>query len=689
MAKRKLQALRIVSDHVKNRDNLAFGFAAYASAITELIATKSNKTPFTIGISGKWGSGKTTLMKAIEQELQKIPYNENVPIKDQAFRRIKCVWFEAWKYKEEDEVLAALIEVVISSMKENDKKLSEKINELSKSINYRKIFSLVSKAAISIDLSEFIKDPETGKSITHEDFLGFYDTFKNTFSDLLWEYLDVDKKTRNKDEQAALIIFIDDLDRCPLPKIVQILETIKLFLDEEGCIFVIGAAKDIIEKAMRDKEKYEEKDAEDFLEKIIQINFPLPKKTTENADEFIKEIKKRLSLTSTFKQDVINIILPILEHNPRRVIALFNDVSLQVGMMHHENNDIEFEKLLLWKTLEKHEKGFFNENIMDTDVYFSFLKDIEMYEQAVKDSKTITDELKEGLNNPDLVNFLKDDSIRKLMTEMNLTEKEHEVLATHSAIFKEEEPDEAEYDDFKKYIKEIEKPKTDAPKDYQEFVEIEGGDYDLEKIGNTNIKEFAIGKYPVTNKWYEEFKNDGCYSNENYWSTDGKKWLQQSNTKEPGYWNHERFNHPGQPVVGVCWYEAEAFCNWLNEKQGSDVNQYRLPTEEEWQAAAGGKEAWKYPWGDEWNMKFCNNSEIGLERTTVVGIFKKGNTKETGICDMAGNVWDWTNTKDGTLQFIRGGSWRGATGYCWVSHRSGSNPGIRDNRTGFRLAHSL
>ena len=97
MAAKQLRPLRIVSDHVLNRENLAFGFDAYASAIAELIATKTNKTPYTIGISGKWGSGKTTLMKAIESKLDHLPHDEKTPIQDQEFRKIKCVWFEAWK----------------------------------------------------------------------------------------------------------------------------------------------------------------------------------------------------------------------------------------------------------------------------------------------------------------------------------------------------------------------------------------------------------------------------------------------------------------------------------------------------------------------------------------------------------------------------------------------------------------
>ncbi|MCK5146948.1 hypothetical protein KAR48_09340 [bacterium] len=185
---RGMQPIRIISDNVENRDNLAFGFDAYALAIAELIATKSNKTPFTLGISGKWGSGKTTLMKEIDRQLASIPVRSTDSTGNDDFRRIKCVWFEAWKYKDEDETLAALIDVIIQAIKEengnfanakNEKKeivnevaddLKTKVEKLSKSIKYRKIFSLLSKAAVNVDITEFFNDPDKENNLTYKDF---------------------------------------------------------------------------------------------------------------------------------------------------------------------------------------------------------------------------------------------------------------------------------------------------------------------------------------------------------------------------------------------------------------------------------------------------------------------------------------------------------------------------------------
>ena len=193
-----MESLKIISDNTENRENIAFGFDAYANAIAELIATKSNKTPFTIGISGSWGSGKTTLMKQVENLLLKeIPNDGN-------FREIRTVWFQAWKYKDEDEILAALINDIFEVL-DKEKQLLKKgkgqvieyAKELPKSINFRKVFSMLSKAAINIDITEFIKDIKPDDPV-YKNFLSFYDNFEKEFDEILWQLLGHKKDDEKK-----------------------------------------------------------------------------------------------------------------------------------------------------------------------------------------------------------------------------------------------------------------------------------------------------------------------------------------------------------------------------------------------------------------------------------------------------------------------------------------------------------
>ena len=112
--------------------------------------------------------------------------------------------------------------------------------------------------------------------------------------------------------------------------------------------------------------------------------------------------------------------------------------------------------------------------------------------------------------------------------------------------------------------------------------------------------------------------------------------------KEPRYWQDAAFNNPSQPVVGICWYEAIAYANWLAAVTGQP---YRLPTEPEWEWAArrGGRQ---FPWGSGWDTTRLNSLEGDdrVMRTTPVGAYPQGATPD-GIYDLAGNVWEWTATR--------------------------------------------
>ena len=91
------------------------------------------------------------------------------------------------------------------------------------------------------------------------------------------------------------------------------------------------------------------------------------------------------------------------------------------------------------------------------------------------------------------------------------------------------------------------------------------------------VDSFGLGRFPVTNRDYELF-------------------LAETRRAAPPFWRDEKFSHPKKPVVGVAWYDAVAYCDWLSEKIGQRV---RLPTEAEWERAArGGREGELYPWGN-------------------------------------------------------------------------------------------
>jgi formylglycine-generating enzyme required for sulfatase activity len=217
------------------------------------------------------------------------------------------------------------------------------------------------------------------------------------------------------------------------------------------------------------------------------------------------------------------------------------------------------------------------------------------------------------------------------------------------------------------------------------------------------LKNFMIGKYPVTNEEFKEFVDGGGYDRGEFWTKEGWRWREENEISEPAYLHDRKWNGPNFPVVGVSWFEAEAYANWLSERTG---HQYRLPTEAEWEKSARGTKGFEYPWGEHFDKNLCNSYESRLLRTSPIGIFPKDKSPY-GCFDMAGNVWewcsDWYNNKyyatspdrnpkgpsDGAGRVLRGGCWRYGVRDCRSAVRALRVPRDRDGILGFRILQEL
>jgi len=241
------------------------------------------------------------------------------------------------------------------------------------------------------------------------------------------------------------------------------------------------------------------------------------------------------------------------------------------------------------------------------------------------------------------------------------------------------------------------------------------------------VEDFFIGKYPVTNGQYRLFIEAGGYDERRYWTKTGWDW--RTGVREPDlsmigdeelrgsyavwlaqrppgkrdypfWWDDPTWNLPNHPVVGVSWFEALAYCNWLGEITGRSC---RLPTEAEWEKAARGTDGRIYPWGSEWAEDRANTSEAGVGRTTAVGAFPAG-ASTYGILDMSGNVWEWCSSvgyaeaaypyraDDGredlerdVVRALRGGSWHLSRRDARCAVRDNYNPGLFNGNVGFRV----
>ena len=207
--------------------------------------------------------------------------------------------------------------------------------------------------------------------------------------------------------------------------------------------------------------------------------------------------------------------------------------------------------------------------------------------------------------------------------------------------------------------------------DNVEYILIPGGTFTFsvtkkpEKTDN-----FYLAKFVVTNRLYRRF-------------------VELTGHRKPPYWDNDKFSSDDQPVVTVSWDDAVAYCKWLTEinKQGQ---KFRLPTEQEWEWAAGrGKR--KYPWGDDPPDHNLANYDNKIGYTTPVGNYPAGATPD-GLMDMGGNVWEWTETVyegDKDWRVLRGGSFADGSGYLRCSARLRYLRSLNwSNLFGFRVACS-
>ena len=237
-----------------------------------------------------------------------------------------------------------------------------------------------------------------------------------------------------------------------------------------------------------------------------------------------------------------------------------------------------------------------------------------------------------------------------------------------------------------------------------------------------DLPTYEIGKYEVTRGQYRKFMEAGGYDEPGHWSKEGWKWKEQVGRKEPAQWATEqewvghgygphRFTQTDRhPVVGVTYYEAEAYCKWAGG---------RLPTEAEWEKAARwtGTHANVFPWGDTWDPEKCNNIDdtnpaAGGEKrlqSAPVGSYPDGASPH-GCLDIVGNAYEWVADwyksypdakqpvdRTGQHRFARGGCWDDGPmnnrcayrGWSLRPDRSGHNPRSDCDHIGIRVARSV
>lgn len=211
---------------------------------------------------------------------------------------------------------------------------------------------------------------------------------------------------------------------------------------------------------------------------------------------------------------------------------------------------------------------------------------------------------------------------------------------------------------------------------YSNMVRISGGEVTLgdpsqpdEPVRRVVVKPFRIDKYEVTNEQYAVYAT-----------------LQGLDV--PHVWEEIKRNGARLPVINVSYTDAEGFARWAGK---------RLPTEDEWERAARWIDGKKFPWGASFvgsDLRFRANcreyasANKGVFQRLPVGSFPEGRSPED-VYDLAGNVWEWTSTRQGEHVVVKGGSFLSPEQACRGSNRMLEDPSIKSIDLGFRCVADI
>ena len=357
------EQFRILIDIPSER--LALGFDNYSIALSEIVLRSHPR--FAVGIFGTWGSGKTTLMEAIMRNVKDDP--TVVPVE-----------FNAWRYEKEEHLIVPLLDTLREALVLWNR--NHPTDPAVQSGAAVKAASTVAKAArailaglsvkagvpggpeVALDASKVVADWRRNKRADPRmaaEPQSFYHASFNALRESLNNFTEKGKR--------RIVVFVDDLDRCLPANALEVLESMKLFFDLDGFVFVVGLDQDVIERSIRLKYQVQapapaeaqpqavagstagDVSAADYVKKIFQVPFSVPHITEDELDPFLDFVAGSPEMPSDQAHDLRNTVRRQLPHvvgdepvNPREVKRLINAYTVQMKMLERKFGDTEKPK---------------------------------------------------------------------------------------------------------------------------------------------------------------------------------------------------------------------------------------------------------------------------------------------------------------------------------------------------------
>ena len=283
------------SDNETTQDLL--GYQVHADLLKKIILNDA-MLPISIGVFGNWGSGKSSLMLLLQQSLQEWEESQQ----NEQHSSILQVYFNSWQFESYDSTKLTMIESILEALDKDintRKDVFERADDLLARIDFLKVGVFILKKAYDNLTPDWLKkwlpkkediDKITGndkynnllEDVTKGNTSKFIATFRELFEGLVKDM-----------GYKAVIVYVDDLDRCDPKRIIGCLEAVKLFVNVKKTAFVIGADERIIEYAISQHYPIQMKKEDisspfsDYLEKLIQLPYKLPRLSDNEQETYI------------------------------------------------------------------------------------------------------------------------------------------------------------------------------------------------------------------------------------------------------------------------------------------------------------------------------------------------------------------------------------------------------------------
>ncbi len=273
---------RVLDDQAAGRAADKLGFERYLKAIDEKVFRREETAPFVVGVYGRWGSGKSSLLAMLKERLEEPELRDGWDV----------VEFSPWLYRQERSLLLPLLATLAKRRPMFQKIFSEIANAGPGLV--RMLAKMGFEAAANgLPLLTFLKDLRDKKEKARDLVEKIQDGVKQITGD-----------------RKRLVFLIDDLDRCHDPaQIVGLLEQIKLFLHLDRCLFFIAADREQIIRAIDQQFRDQRRE---YLDKFVQLAFELP----PHASHRLPNLP---ALTDPWLRNYFQRLAEVLDGNPRRV----------------------------------------------------------------------------------------------------------------------------------------------------------------------------------------------------------------------------------------------------------------------------------------------------------------------------------------------------------------------------------